>query len=150
MEQHMQVGGQDRPYHVGTNQGEIFCRLQNLTLVGYGKLLSDLTQFGFGARRDLVFSALKAGYERVGMRLDFTHLTVGDWMDAPDYDEVATVGAVIEALGAQFEQRAAYQAEQAAKNAPAPSPEPAPAPTPEPAPAPTPEPAPAPPLMSVS
>ena len=119
MSESIQLGGQDRPFHVGTNQGDIFCKLQGLTLQEYAAVFNDVAALGFGVQRDFLFSALKAGYEKLGLRLDFTHLTVGDWMDAPEYDAGATFGVVLGALGDQFNARAAFQQERA-KNAPAP------------------------------
>lgn len=123
--QAISIGGQSRPFHVGTNQGDIFCRLQGLTLAQYAATFSDLNTLGLGAQRDFLYSALRAGAERAGQPVAFTATEVGDWMDEPDYEAGATLAPVIAALGEQFARKAAYQAQRDAKNVGAPAMEPA-------------------------
>jgi hypothetical protein len=118
------IGGQDRPFHVGTNQGDIFCRLQGYTLAQYAATFSDISTLGLGAQRDFLYSALRAGAERAGQQVAFTATEVGDWMDEPDYEAGATLAPVIAALGAQFAAKAEYQKQRDAKNAGAPAMEP--------------------------
>lgn len=120
------IGGQARPFHVGTNQGDIFCKLQGLTLAQYAATFTDVSNLGLGAQRDFLYSALRAGAERQGQPVNFTALEVGDWLDEPSYVAADCLGAVIAALGKQFAAKAAYQKERDAKNAVAPATEPTP------------------------
>ena len=109
------IGGQARPFHVGTNMGAIFCDLQHLTLAQYGNLFANINELGMSGRRDFLYAALRAGAERLGQAVDFSVMDVGDWMDAPDFEQVPALGAVISALGRQFEARAAYAKEREKK-----------------------------------
>lgn len=120
------VGGLARPIHVGTNQGDIFCRLQGLSLAQYAATFSDVSTLGLGAQRDFLYSALRAGAEKAGQPVSFSAAEVGDWMDEPDYSPAEVLTPVISALGEQFARKAAYQKERDAKNAEAPVTEPAP------------------------
>lgn len=124
----MQIGGQDRPFEVGTNQAEIFCTLPNrrdaegrsMTLQDYYAYFTDANRLIGGPLRDFVFSALMAGYEAHRMRPDFTAGDVGRWIDAPETpaDEVAKP---LTAMLAQIQAKA--QAEEGrAKNGLAPKP----------------------------
>lgn len=112
------IGGQARVFHVGTNMGAIFCDLQHLTLAQYGNLFANINELGMSGRRDFLYAALRAGAERLGQVADFTPADVGDWMDAPDFEQVPALGAVISALGKQFEARAAYAKEREKKAPP--------------------------------
>jgi len=114
------IGGQDRPFHVGTNQGDIFCRLQGLSLAQYAATFSDINGLGLGAQRDFLYSALRAGAEKAGQPVSFTATEVGDWMDEPTYSATDTLAPVVSTLSAQFTAKAAYQKERDAKNAPTP------------------------------
>lgn len=114
------IGGQDRPFHVGTNQGDIFCRLQGLSLAQYAATFSDIGGLGLGAQRDFLYSALRAGAEKAGYQVDFTATEVGDWMDEPAYNAAEALTPVVTALGAQFAAKAAYQKERDAKKASSP------------------------------
>lgn len=118
------IGGQARPFHVGTNQGDIFCTLQGLTLAQYAVTFTDISTLGLGAQRDFLYSALRAGAEKQGLPLSFTAADVGDWMDEPDYALATTLTPVLNALGAQFAAKTAFQKERAAKNALSPTTEP--------------------------
>lgn len=126
----MQIGGQERPFHVGINQGEIFAELPHrrgedgrpLSLRAYGELFSldrlkenDLTGADL---RDFVYSALASGYAVDGARLDFNHVQVGHWLDDADADEAAKP---LKEMVAQFVKRA-ERAVARAKNDPAPKP----------------------------
>ncbi len=115
------IGGQERPFHVGTNQGDIFCRLQNLSLAEYAATFVGIAQMSLGKQRDFLYSALAAGAERAGAPLDFTNLVVGDWIDEPAYEAAACLVPVITALGAQFKAKQDYQAQRDLKNAEAPA-----------------------------
>lgn len=115
------IGGQARAFHVGTNQGDIFCRLQGLSLAQYAATFSEIGRLGFGQRRDFIYSALKAGADRSGQALAYDNLAVGDWMDEPEYDDVSVLAPIVAALGEQFAARKAYQDARAAKNAEAPA-----------------------------
>ena len=92
----MQLGDQDRPFQVGTNQADIFCNLQHrkadgraLPLLDYYQLFGSTDTLLGAPLRDFVFSALVAGYQNDGHRVDFTHLDVGNWIDEGDDEEVA-------------------------------------------------------------
>lgn len=116
------IGGQpSRPFHVGTNQGDIYCTLRGISLAEYAATFSDISTLGLGAQRDFLYSALRAGAEKAGLPFDVTNLEVGDWLDQPDYVAAECLGPVIAALGQQFAAKAAYQKQRdAAKNAPTP------------------------------
>ena len=128
----MQFGGQDRPFQVGTNQGDIFCRLPHrrgddgkpMSLVAFSELFGihslQAQSLTGGDLRDFVFSALAAGYENDGLRVDFTPQNVGNWIDEPD----TVAEEVTKPITAMLEQmvRRAEHAAQRAKNAPAPTP----------------------------
>lgn len=118
------IGSAERVFHVGTNQGDIFCRLQNLSLAQYAATFSDIGGLGLGAQRDFLYSALRAGAEKAGQPVDFTATEVGDWMDEPTYNAADTLTPVVTALGAQFAAKAAYQKERDAKKANTPTPTP--------------------------
>lgn len=85
----MQIGGQERPFHVGTNQGDIFCRLRNISIQQFGELFSDPATLKGGDIADLVYSALVAGAEWDGLRVDFNHIHVRAWIDDADATEAA-------------------------------------------------------------
>lgn len=124
----MQIGGQERPFHVGTNQGEVFASLQHrrgedgrpMSLHAYSDLFSldrlrnnELTGADL---RDFVYSALVSGYEVDNMRPDFGHMQVGYWLDDAEAEEA---GKPLQEMIAQFVKRV-ERAAQRAKNAPAP------------------------------
>lgn len=114
------LGGENREIHTGINQGDIFCRLQGLSLAQYAATFSDIATLGLGAQRDFLYSALRAGAERLGQPFELTPQEVGDMMDAPDYIAKECLGKVIGELGKQFAAKAAYQKEREAKNVPTP------------------------------
>lgn len=86
----IQIGGQERPFHVGTNQGDHFCRLRNISLMEYGELFSPQNlqdkKLKGGDIADFVYSALVAGAEWDGLRVEFNHIHVRSWFDSPDAD----------------------------------------------------------------
>jgi hypothetical protein len=97
----MEIGEAERPFHVGTNQGELFCLLPNrqredgrpMALGTYGELfspqsLSEATLSG-GDVRDFVYSALASGCEIDGLPVDFTPTEVGYWIDDAEASEVS-------------------------------------------------------------
>jgi hypothetical protein len=87
----MQIGGQERPFHVGTNQGDVFQRLRGISLKEYGELFSpqNLQELNLkgGDIADFVYSALIAGAEYDGLRVDFNHIHVRAWLDDADPQE---------------------------------------------------------------
>lgn len=97
----MQIGGAARPFHIGTNQGQIFCSLgarqredgRPMSLTAYGELfnpqnLSEAELSG-GDVRDFVYSALVSGCEVDGLAVDFAATQVGYWIDDADAAEVS-------------------------------------------------------------
>jgi hypothetical protein len=122
----MHIGGEDRPFQVGTNQGDHFQRLRRVSLKEYGDLFSPdnlrAQKLTGGDVRDFVYSALMAGYQNDGMPITFTFLDVGNWIDAPDQDENEVIKPLLEMLN-QVVQKAEHAA-QRAKNAQAPTPGP--------------------------
>ena len=122
----MQIGGQDRPFEVGTNQGEIFCTLPNrrdaegraMTLADYYALFTDVGRLIGGPLRDVVYSALLAGYEAHQMRVDFTAGDVGRWIDAPE-TPAGEVAKPLQTMLAQLQAKAEAE-EGRAKNGLAP------------------------------
>jgi hypothetical protein len=110
----MLIGSQERPFHVGVNQSEIFATLQHrrgedgrpMSLHEYSELFSlerlrnnELTPSDF---RDFVYSALVSGYQVDNMRPDFSHMLVGHWLDDASPDEA---GKPLQELIAQFTKR---------------------------------------------
>lgn len=87
------IGGQERPFHVGTHQGDVFQRLRGVSLKEYGELfsLSNLQAQNLqgGDIADFLYSALVAGAEWDGLRVEFTHIHVRAWSDDAPADEVA-------------------------------------------------------------
>ena len=123
------IGDQDRPFEVGTNQAEIFCTLPHrrdeqgrpLTLQAYYGLFETTERLLGGPLRDFLFSALRAGAERDGLRVDFTAADVGRWMDAPE-TEADEIAKPLNAMLAQLQAKANAEQERA-KNGRAPLPE---------------------------
>jgi len=119
-----------RPFHIGTNQGEIFCRLPErrdaegrpMSLQAYGALFGldalRTLSFSIGDLRDFVYSALASGAEIDGLPLDFTPAQVGYWLDEADELEAAKP---MRELIRQFQVRYERQQERS-KNAAAPTP----------------------------
>lgn len=121
----MQIGGQERPFQVGTNQADLFQRLRHVSLKEYGELFSlDVLRqqsYTSGDLRDFVYSALAAGYENDGLRIDFTPANVGNWIDDAGLDETGEVVKPLLEMVAQV-QRRIEQARERAKNAQPPAP----------------------------
>jgi hypothetical protein len=110
----MQIGEAERPFHVGTQQGEVFAQLPNrvrpdgrpMSLAAYGELfnpqnLSEHTLSG-GDVRDFLYSALASGCEVDGLPVDFTPTQVGYWIDDADAMEVSKP---FKEMGAQIMKR---------------------------------------------
>ncbi len=92
----MTIGGQTRPFHVGTNQTAIFCDLRKMDLADYndmfGSLLPSVDESGAlvppkrrhlspGENRDFLYSSLAAGAQNDRRPVDFTAEEVGNWLD---------------------------------------------------------------------
>ena len=119
----MQIGGQERPYQVGTNQGDVFCRLHHrkddtgapLSLKAYSELFSPARlgkqQLTGGDLRDFIYSALAAGYDNDGLRVDFSAFDVGNWLD--DADDDKELVKPLQTMLAQLVRRAELAAERA-------------------------------------
>lgn len=127
------LGSQERPFHVGVNQAEVFTTLQHrrgedgrpMSLHDYSELFSldrlrnnELSAADF---RDFVYSALVSGYQIDGMRPDFSHTQVGFWLDDAIPDEA---GKPLHEMITQFTKRIERAIERA-KNAQAPTQKPA-------------------------
>lgn len=105
----VQLGGQERPFHVGFNQAAYFCELRGgMPLSDYNGLFDSLLphlradeagglalengkpviappqrkDLSMLEHRDFLYSALKAGYENDGLRVDFTPNMVGNWIQS--------------------------------------------------------------------
>lgn len=97
----MQIGGQERPFHVGLNQGGIFQQLHHrkgadgfaMSLKAYGELFSpqrlSRNELSGDDARDFIYSALASGYQVDGLTVDFTAQQVGFWLDDCDAEEAA-------------------------------------------------------------
>lgn len=118
------LGGKERPFSVGVNQGDIYCSLAKITLAEYATTFGNISTLGLGAQRDFLYSALRAGAERLGQPFTLTNLEIGDLMDMPDFELGSALSPIIKALAKQFEAKANFQKEREAKNAVAPTPEP--------------------------
>lgn len=120
----MQIGGQERPFQVGTNQADVFQRLRHVSLKEYGETfgLEALQQqlLTSGDIRDFNYSALVAGYENDGQRVDFTPANVGNWIDDAPMEASAEIMKPLTEMVGQI-QRRAEQAMERAKNGPAPT-----------------------------
>lgn len=118
----MQIGGQERPYHVGVHQSDAFCRLRGITLKEYGELFSyenlkdqKLLPNDYA---DFTYSALVAGYEWDNLRVDFTPIRVRAWVGDPETSAEEAQKPLVSMLE-QVVQRVQRAAERAG-NAPAP------------------------------
>lgn len=125
----MQLGGQERPFHVGLEQAEIFSRLANrldpatgrgMSISAYNNLFSlDVlreNKLEAGDLRDFVFSALASGAIEDGLPVDFTPRMVSQWIDDAD-DPTQPARPLLEML-AQAQQRWERQAERLKNAAP--------------------------------
>ena len=120
----MQIGGQERPFQVGTNQGDIFQRLRHVSLKDYSALFSPAAlqaeALTGGDLRDFVYSALVAGYENDGLPVDFSHLDVGNWIDDAPLEHGGEVVKPLTEMLQQLVRKAGLAADRA-KNAAAPT-----------------------------
>lgn len=127
---YLTIGGtEQRPFHVGYNQGAIFARLPNrvdeegrpLSVKAYGELfsLSAIRDLSLSLEdvRDFVYSALASGAMVAKQPVDFTADEVGYWLDEADELDVAKV---FTEMGEQTVRRFQNQLERA-KNAQAPT-----------------------------
>lgn len=95
------LGGQLRPFHVGTNQTAIFCDLRKMDLADYNDMFASLLPtLGEGGEtipakrrmlspaenRDFIYSALAAGAQNEQQLVDFTAEQVGNWLDGDEED----------------------------------------------------------------
>lgn len=124
------LGAAERGFHVGYNQGGIFCRLPHrldneghpLSLKAYGELFSldNIKNLALSVDdvRDFVYSALASGCQLDKLPLDFTPEDVGFWLDEAPEEEPAKI---FKAMGEQTVRRFQQQLERA-KNAQAPAP----------------------------
>ncbi|SNR92448.1 hypothetical protein [Hymenobacter mucosus] len=87
----MQIGGQERPFHVGTHQSDIFCRLHNMSIKAYSEMFSpqnlQAQNLTAGDIADFVYSSLVAGAEWDGLRVELTPLHVRAWVDDAQTEE---------------------------------------------------------------
>lgn len=119
------LGGQERPFSVGTNQADIFCNLPSqkqqgkaLTLAEYYDLFGNTARLLGGPYRDFVYSALLAGADRAGVELELSRLDIGELMDDPDTDpaELAKpLNEMLAQLSAKAEANAARQKKASSK-----------------------------------
>lgn len=127
----MHLGGQERPFHVGFEQGAIFCKLRNrlnpedgtpMSLKAYGDLFNPLTKpqerLSGEDIRDFVYSALKSGAEEDGLPVDYSARMVSQWIDQSDDPQQAA--KPLEEMYRQMTARVERQVERL-KNAAAPS-----------------------------
>lgn len=112
----MQIGGQERPFHVGTHQGDIFCRLHNISLKEFGELFSPHNlkeqKIKGGDIADFVYAALVAGADWDGLRVEFNHIHVRSWFDEVKVDSQELTKPLVEMLH-QTVARAQHEAERA-------------------------------------
>lgn len=134
----VQLGGQERPFLVGFEQGSTFCKLLHrrnpedgtpMPLKAYGELFNPLTkpQERLSAEdiRDFVYSALVEGAQEDGLLVDYTPRVVSQWLDASDDPREAA--KPLEEMYRQMTARLERQVERL-KNAGAPSPKTGPKP----------------------
>lgn len=126
----MQIGGQERPWLVGLEQADTFCRLLSrrgedghpMTLKAYGELFS-LTAIRDSKLLpsdiyDFIYSALVSGANEDGLHVDFTPRVVSQWLTKVDDEEA---GKPIMEMLEQTKQRIERQLERQSKNASAPT-----------------------------
>lgn len=98
---YVEMGGRQRPYRFGTNQSAIYCQLRKCTLAAYLKDMNteriinnevDGTEI-----RDLVYSALAAGASSQNEKVEFNNMTVGDWIDEMEQEELTNMFKVLTA-----------------------------------------------------
>ena len=127
----MQIGGQQRPFLVGFEQADIFCRLPArrnaesggpMTLADYNGL------FNITALRenkllpadayDFIYSALASGAAEDDLYIDYTPRIVGQWLSEAEDEEASK--PLLEMV-AQTIRRFERHLEREAKKAPAPT-----------------------------
>jgi hypothetical protein len=87
------IGGEDRPVKFGTNQTAVYCELRKKTLAEYQEELTKLSDVG--VIRDLIYSALFAGYKAEKKDVSFDNYEVGEWIDEMTQDDLAKIFDVL-------------------------------------------------------
>lgn len=125
----MQIGGQERPWLIGLEQADVFCRLlsrrgedgQPMTLKAYSDLFSiealSAQKLLPSDLYDFLYSALVSGANEDGLHVDFTPRIVSQWLASADDEEASK--PLLEMLN-QTKQRIERQLERS-KNGPAPA-----------------------------
>lgn len=125
----MQIGGQERPYLVGLESADVFCRLLSrrgedghpMTLKAYSDLFSlealSAQKLLPSDLYDFLYSALVSGANEDGLYVDFTPRIVSQWLANAEDEEAGK--PLLEMLN-QTKQRIDRQLERS-KNAPAPT-----------------------------
>lgn len=98
----MEIGGQLRPFHLGTFQARVFCERRAVELHEYQVAVAKLSGTGGLADAvllgDLLYSALMAGAKLNKLPVDFDADEVSFWMDAADAEEIKKLFTVAASL----------------------------------------------------
>lgn len=94
----MAIGGQERPFHLGTYQARVFCEHQKLELDAYREAVSGIGS-GEGLKNSvlievLLYSALAAGAKFKKLPVDFDADDVSFWLAGAPAEEVSKLFAV--------------------------------------------------------
>lgn len=98
----MTIGGQERPFMLGTLQARVYCEQQGIELDDYQTSVASITDGG-GLRsativEALLYSALVAGAKLRKLPVDFDADDVSFWVAAADAEEIGKLFTVALAL----------------------------------------------------
>lgn len=94
----MQIGGQERPFMLGTLQARVYCEQQGIELDAYQESVASITATG-GLKsatiiEALLYSALVAGAKLRKLPVDFDADEVSFWVAAADAEEIGKLFSV--------------------------------------------------------
>jgi len=98
------IGGKERSLKFGTNSTSHYCEVRGCDLDDYvndvAKLLLSMTDksenrsmqgLGGGEARDMIYSGLWAYDITHNAKIDYNRLTVGDWIDEAEQEEINSI-----------------------------------------------------------
>lgn len=94
------IGGKVRALKFGTNATALFCQMHKVGLGGFAEMFTP-EKLSPAVWRDLTYCALVSGARKAGEPVDFTHETVGDWLDDLTEDQLMGIFEVFFASSAQ-------------------------------------------------
>ena len=84
------IGGQDRPIHFGVNQTILYCETKGITVNEFDDEIRTISVGGGTGRevRLLLWTGLVDGARLEGEEFKADELTVGDWIEQADKEEI--------------------------------------------------------------